>query len=255
MRRVITKKAYTNAFGLVESEQKAFDLRVADFEFEQGDILELIEVDDDKKPTGRTLRKQIDASLRTKDTREWFSEDDVERYGYVVMSLRDEKPEKNRQIVDENDVVLGAKLDHTVDFVVDIYRVATLWLRNTNGDILIARRSPKKKNGGGLWGPSVAGTVENTETYRDNIIKETMEEIGLSGVELAVGPKLYFNTPRRHFAQSFFAVSDKEASEFTLEDEVAAVKWVAPAELAGDAAEHPERYVPHMNEILKEILA
>ena len=163
-------------------------------------------------------------------------------------------PEKNRQIVDKNDVVLGAKLDHTVDFSRDIYRVSVLWLLNSKSEVLIAMRSPKKKNHGGLWGPSVAGTVENTETYLQNIVKESAEEIGLTDVEFVAGKKMYFDVPRKHFTQYFFAMCDKNANDFELEDEVDSVKWVSKDWLTEDVARHPECYLPHMDRVVKEVL-
>ena len=163
-------------------------------------------------------------------------------------------PEKNRQIVDKNDVVLGAKLDHTIDFNRDIYRVSALWLLNSKGEVLIAKRSPKKKNRGGLWGPSVAGTVENIETYLQNIVKESAEEIGLTDVEYVAGKKMYFDGPRKYFTQYFFATCDRNVDDFELEDEVDSVKWVSKDWLVDDVAIHPECYLPHMDRVIKEVL-
>lgn len=252
--RLISKKAYADYFRLVQSGQKTFDLRVADFDVEPGDVLELVEIDETKKPTGKSLRRKVGVVAHTKRMEAWYDSEGVSKNGYLVMSLQDEKSEKNRQIVDENDVVLGAKLDHMVDFASDIYRVSVLWLCNSKGEVLVARRSRKNKNGGGLWGPSAAGTVESTETYLENIAKETEEEIGLTGVQFITGPKRHFDAARKYFVQHFFASIDKAVDEFELEDEVESVKWVAKDWLMKDVKAHSEKYLPHTEETLEKIV-
>ncbi len=254
MTRTISKKTYSEYFELIKTGQKTFDLRVADFEVEPGDILELVEIDAEKKPTGRTIRKRVGVVVCTKDVEQWYEPEAIAESGYVVMSLADEKPEKNRQIVDENDIVLGSKLQRFVDYSKDIYRVSSLWLTNSSGQILLAQRGIDK-NHGGLWGPAVNGTVEGVETYLENIVKETEEEIGLVGVEFEVGPKMYFDIGgRRLFVQYYLAICDKIVDDFELEDEVDSVKWVDPEWLARDVVDNPDNYVPSMDKLVKEMM-
>ena len=62
----------------------------------------------------------------------------------------------------------------------EICRVSAIWLVDSDGNILLAQRAFSKKVDPGKWGPSVAGTVEKGETYEENIIKESKEEIGLT---------------------------------------------------------------------------
>lgn len=52
---------------------------------------------------------------------------------------------KPRQIiVDENDQIIGHKFREEI-VQTDIYRVAALWITNSKGDILLARRALSKK--------------------------------------------------------------------------------------------------------------
>ena len=76
------------------------------------------------------------------------------------------------QIVDKNDTVIGTKERDEIDYSSDIYRVSALWLTNSNGQALIAKRAMAKKNSPGKWGPAVAGTLETDETYETNIYKD-----------------------------------------------------------------------------------
>jgi hypothetical protein len=84
--KIITKKSYPDLFEKVLSGEKTFDMRVADFDIQPGDILEQVEVDYDGTPTGRTVRHVAGEVLRTKEIDFWKQED-VDQYGYQVMSL------------------------------------------------------------------------------------------------------------------------------------------------------------------------
>lgn len=101
-------------------------------------------------------------------------------------------------VVNENDEVVGAKKRGTIA-TDDIYRVSALWITNSNGDVLLAQRALTKKNDPGKWGPAVAGTVEEGETYLGNITKETEEEIGLKDVQFTEGPKWRVSLERNMF--------------------------------------------------------
>src|SRR3989338_4963070 len=92
-------------------------------------------------------------------------------------------------IVDENDEIIEYK-DEKDRKPEDICRVAGLWVTAPNGDILLAQRAFVKKRSPGVWGPAVAGTVEEGETYEQNIIKEAEEEIGLKNLKPIFGPKI-----------------------------------------------------------------
>jgi hypothetical protein len=87
---VIHKKAFPALFAQVLAGNKTFDLRVADFDCQPGDVLILDEVDAaSKQPTGRSIRKQVGYVLKTKDL-DFYDPKAVEQYGYQVISLLDE---------------------------------------------------------------------------------------------------------------------------------------------------------------------
>ncbi len=150
------------------------------------------------------------------------------------------------QHVNEQDEVLGwitpeQRAEH------HIYRVSALWLTNPADDVLLAQRHPDMSNAGGLWGPAAAGTVEAGESYHDNIVKETAEEIGLTGVNFTLGPKTYIGKDepgRTYFCQWFFATCDWPIDKFVLEpEEVSAVRWISRADLRTEIKNHPERFL------------
>lgn len=152
--------------------------------------------------------------------------------------------EVSRVIVDENDAVIGAKLKSELSHGHDIYRVSAAWVVNATGQFLLARRSPADSNEAGKWGPSVAGTVEQGESYDDNIRKELSEEIGLQDIEPQTGPKIFIDGQRRYFAQWYYVPCDKAVEDFKLQsEEVAAVRWIGLSELKEELADHPNDYI------------
>lgn len=86
----IRKKAYQPYFDEVTNGNKTFDVRVADFDCQPGDVLILEEIDNEtRKPTGREVRKRVGYVLRTKDVT-FYDSKDIDKHGYQVMSLLDE---------------------------------------------------------------------------------------------------------------------------------------------------------------------
>lgn len=73
------------------------------------------------------------------------------------------------QIVDDQDQFIGLKERNEVDYKSDIYRVSALWLTNSKGQTLLAKRAAVKDKDPGKWGPAVAGTIDEGETYDENI--------------------------------------------------------------------------------------
>lgn len=90
MSKEIHKKTVSSLFKEMKSGNKSFDVRLADWQCEAGDILILDEIDDvTKVPTGRFARKKVGYVLNTLET-SFFSKRDIEKYGLQVISLLEE---------------------------------------------------------------------------------------------------------------------------------------------------------------------
>jgi len=152
-------------------------------------------------------------------------------------------------IVDENDSPIGFKERSALENG-DIYRVSALWLTNSAGEVLMAQRAFTKKNDPGLWGPAVAGTVDEGEGYEENIVKETREEIGLEITieQLKVGPKIRRHGKNNYFSQWYFYSVDMPAGKFTIpHQEVVQVRWFPVEELKKRIKDTPQEFIPSAN--------
>lgn len=151
-------------------------------------------------------------------------------------------------IVNENDEVIGSKERESVT-INEIYRVSALWITNSKGEILLARRALTKKKDPGLWGPAVAGTVDEGETYESSIIKEAEEELGLKNIKPVKSHKSRLKSPRNFFTQWFSLKLDKKAEDFDFnKEEVAEIKWFTEQELNDLIKKHPEKVIPSLVE-------
>ena len=157
-------------------------------------------------------------------------------------------------IVDKDDKIIGYKERGTLEHK-DIYRVSALWVTNSKGQILLARRHHNKTHHPNMWGPSVAGTVDEGESYEENIIKEAEEELGISGIKFEKGPKKFSTGDYIHFSQWYTVVLNWDINKFKFQkDEVEEIKWFNRKELIIGLKENPEKFLPNMKKYTKQFI-
>ena len=84
---IITKKIVKGYYEDLLSGKKKFELRLNDFEVQEGDILHLVEYDENRQPTGRSLDKKVTYVRKFKiDELHWPVEEIMEK-GLQVISL------------------------------------------------------------------------------------------------------------------------------------------------------------------------
>lgn len=158
-------------------------------------------------------------------------------------------------IVDKDDKIIDYKDRDALDEN-DIYRVSALWITNSSGQILLARRHHTKSHYPRRWGPAVAGTVEEGETCEKNIIKEAEEELGLKNIKPQIGPRTKTDNKYHHFTQWFILNISLEITQFKIQkEEVEEIKWFFPEELEKQLQNYPGEFLPTMKEYSKLFLS
>jgi isopentenyldiphosphate isomerase len=158
------------------------------------------------------------------------------------------------KIVDNSDNEIGVKQRSEIDYKNDIYRVSALWITNSIGLTLLAKRALIKEKDPGKWGPAVAGTVDEGESYDENIYKEAMEEIGLENEKFTKGPKVHITYPRNYFCQWYFVQFDRDIESFTMQkEEVDELMWIDVAQMKDEIKSNPDKYVPAMPQVVREL--
>ena len=155
-------------------------------------------------------------------------------------------------IVNLNDEIVTYKDRSEIDYDNDIFRTASLWITNSNGDVLLAQRKFDKKVDPGKWAEAVGGTVENNDSYFETIVREAEEELGLKDIEIKTGPKQFITTPCRYFVQWCVACIDKQISEFEIQkEEVEQIAWLSMNQLNDELRTNPDKYIEAMPKIVE----
>ena len=152
-------------------------------------------------------------------------------------------------VVNEKDDVIGFKERESLKSE-EIYRVSALWITNNKGEILLARRAFSKSHDPGKWGPAVAGTIEEGETYESNIVKEAEEELGIKNIKFSKVDKVrgVFGE-HNYFCQWYLANINKKLSEFKVRrEEVAEIKWFSKQELLTEFKKNPDEFLTTMKQ-------
>jgi len=95
-----------------------------------------------------------------------------------------------------------------------------------------------------LWGPAVTGTVEEGESYEQNIRREICEELGVADIAVLPEIKELVERDTRYFLQWFVGTTDRLATEFIIErEEVAEIRWFGASELQRALLKMPHRFI------------
>lgn len=154
-------------------------------------------------------------------------------------------------LVNQRDEILGSK-ERSLLTDNDRWRIVTIWLENSAGDILLAQRSMAKKNNPGKWGPAAAGTVEHGDSYDETAHRELQEELGIS---LPLRPKGLFmhdSMIGKRADMGYVGLTDASAEDFIIQqEEVERVKWIGKEALREDFASRPGEYIMEFAGILE----
>ncbi len=130
-------------------------------------------------------------------------------------------------VVDKNNQVIGYKIrdELTND---DCWRIAYVWIENSQGQVLMQQRAKTVDLNPGLWTPAAAGTVDGDESYEATALREAEEEIGLVDCELVRQKSLFMRASfGNRWATGFTALCDWPIEKFKLQpEEVMKLEWV-----------------------------
>ena len=112
---------------------------------------------------------------------------------------------------------------------------ADVWIYNSKGEVLVQKRSMKKRTNPGLWTGSATGHVPAGETPRQSAVRELYEEIGVSAkpkelkeiIKTILVEEIGSRYHNREHLHVYLCKRDVDARNFKLQkEEVSAVKFV-----------------------------
>lgn len=156
-------------------------------------------------------------------------------------------------ILDENGNKTGAVKDiMEVHRDGDWHRVVFVYVMNSDGEILLQKRSKKMFIYPNTWDMSAAGHISSNEESEDSARKELFEETGLKTDNLkylfTITQKMRLNDGKilnNEFCDAYITVTDNFDSLATDGVEVAAFKFVKIDDLKKMVADNDPNLVPH----------
>jgi len=178
----IEKKTWPEWFQAILDGRKTFDMRLADFSCQPGDILVLREWDPQTKDyTGRVLEKEITYVGKVQDLKFW-SQEDIAKYGFQIMAFEG-YPRPSIGIVS-----------------------AIIERLNEQGHKEILVQTRWKPNRSPLYSGTVeipAGWIDQYENVYTALKREVHEETGLTVTKIYPEPSTKIFSPRQDAAFAF----------------------------------------------------
>lgn len=134
-------------------------------------------------------------------------------------------------ILDSNGKLTGKTMKKGEPIPEGYYHLgADIWIVNSKNEILIQKRSPKKKNSPNVWAMT-GGSVIKGETTLQTIERETKEELGINlNIENAQLVNHY--KTGKVWIDTYLIKQDIDLDDIIMqEDEVSEVKWVTYEEI------------------------
>ena len=115
------------------------------------------------------------------------------------------------------------------------HRAVFIAVRSSTGQLLIHQRAMTKDVWPGWWDVAVGGVVSPGESWEVAAQRELAEELGVSGVLLALGTGAYADDDVKLVAACFEVVCD---GPFAYSDgEITTTQWVSPGDLRARIAQ------------------
>jgi isopentenyl-diphosphate Delta-isomerase len=153
---------------------------------------------------------------------------------------------KRIQIVDEKDNVIGSEYLFPAIEKGYIRRAARVFVFDTEGKLLIQKRS-KKVRKPLLFDQSAAGHLDEGESYMEAAMREMKEEIGLTNIELK---EIVTSYRTKEFFNGVYKAVVPPNTELTVDpEEVESMHWMAVDEVDRRIREEPETFTDGFLEI------
>ena len=153
------------------------------------------------------------------------------------MSNKKQEPGQDEMLdlVDENDQVFSNMFRSEVYEKKLFYQIRSIWLTiiNSNGQLLVPRRSYEKKDLPGYLYGSVSGLVQSGETYEKALFREAAEELGIDINKLQYR-FLYKLTPKNDNVFCFVKVYEAKLEDIPKDwnrEDFCELFWLKPKDI------------------------
>lgn len=152
-------------------------------------------------------------------------------------------------LVNENDEVIGSEEKMIVyKSGTKNFRTINVFFVNSNGEILIQRRSNNRKLFPGMWDFSAAGRIKSGEDYKHSAVRETEEELGVKVPLKEVAYLSPYKLNISSFKKIFVAHYDGDFNNYD-NDGIAELFYMNPEEIKNKLEEADNLFLPDYKEV------
>lgn len=126
------------------------------------------------------------------------------------------------------------------------HRTVHIWIKNSNGDLLLQKRSSTKETHPGLWDISCAGHLSAGDSSIEAALREMKEELGISCRSNTL--KLLFTLPQQYISPNHRVFDNEITDVFLL------TKTIEEHDVSPDPEEVAEVAVFPVNDLKKQIV-
>jgi isopentenyl-diphosphate delta-isomerase len=161
-------------------------------------------------------------------------------------------------VVDENDTEIGTAPLAEVWQKGLYHRIASIFIEDEHGRMLLQLRSPAVKLYPRCWDQAAGGHVDEGQSYDQAASNEIAEELGLHNAALTPLGTFKSNNVLEdgriinQFECMYLARISHDALLKLELEEVSEVRWFTPAELKAEIAQHPQKFTPGLLYGLRE---
>jgi 16S rRNA (adenine1518-N6/adenine1519-N6)-dimethyltransferase len=152
-------------------------------------------------------------------------------------------------VVDKDDTEVGTAMLAEVWQKGLYHRIASVFIEDNQGRMLLQYRSPQVKVFPNRWDQAAGGHVDEGFTYESTAVDELAEELGLYDIKLKTVATYRFNTKEgtrtiNQFVRVFWAQLPSATPLRPQAEEVNMLQWFTPDELKRMTIEAPQAFTP-----------
>lgn len=160
-------------------------------------------------------------------------------------------------LVDENDKQWGKLEKQLVHEKGLLHRAFSVFIFNSNGELLLQQRADDKYHSGGLWTNTCCSHPRFGEDLKDAVQRRLMEEMGIScktNFEFSFVYKAEFDNGLKEYEYDHVYFGISNAIPFPESKEVKQWKYVDMNSLKEDLKIHPDKYTAWLKICFEKIL-
>ena len=160
-------------------------------------------------------------------------------------------------LVDLNDNVIGYEEKLKVHQEALLHRAFSIFIFNSQGQLLIQQRNINKYHSGGLWANSCCSHQRENEKLNEAIHRRLKEEMGFDcdlKEIFTFSYKTFYNNGLTEYELDHVFIGFYDGAVNQNPEEAQAIKWINYAQLSDEVNSNPEKFAYWFKEALPKVI-